>query len=172
MKPSEKDTNAATTLDKAFRGGEHAPELQTERHEYKRWYARLLTTLVLTAGGEEIIWGQMQRRESNNEAIFTVLTARAVVVAHARSTDLDDPQVEVRAIGRSTLTELEVHASIEIDQEGSSSLGWPGDMQIAATHYAPEKLLVVYVASKKASDGDTEAPVLRLMAELHKDLNA
>jgi len=172
MKPDDKHVAAADALDKAFRAGEYVGQVQTDKETHKRWYARLLTALVATAGGEEIIWGQMQLRESDNEAFFTVVTGQAVILGHAEAIHLDDPLLDVRAIGRSALAEIEVVTSVEIDREGASSLTWPGDVRIAATYYAPDKRLVVFVGHAKESNQETEAPVLRLLAELQKDLNS
>jgi hypothetical protein len=172
MQPDEKHLAAATAIDKAFRAGEYVAQVQTDRETYKRWYARLLTAIVVTAGGEEIIWSQMQLRAEDNEAFFTVLTGQVVILGHAKAIHVDEPLVEVRAIGRSSLAELDVIPAIEIDREGASSLAWPGDVQIAANYYAPDKQTVVFVAYGKESNQTTEAPVLRLLAELQKDLNA
>lgn len=176
MQPTENHRETAADLDRRFRSGnQHVPALVSEHDEntHSRWYARFLTTLAITAAGEEIIWAQMQvRDEGTGDAFFTVLTAQAVILGHATGINGGEPKGQVRVIGRKSLVQLEVHASTEIDREAASALAWPGNVQIIAEYRVPEKQVVMFVAYERESNADIEAPVLRLLAELQKDLNS
>jgi len=172
MRPSKQVLETAEAIDRGFRGGAYTPALQTEKEKHKPWYALFLTTLTATAAGGEIIWAQMQYRKTDNEAFFTVLTADIVIVAHAEAVHLDEPLVTVRAFGRKSLAAIEVHTDQAINDTSSAALAWPGNVRVAANYWTPENEVVVFVASDKASDASKEAPVLRLLAELAKDLNS
>ena len=172
MQPNERDLAVADAIDRGFRGGVWTPELQTDAEKRKSWYALFLTTLTATAARGEIIWAQMQPRKEENEAFFTVVTTDVVISAHVSAIHLKEPLVEVRAFGRKALTTIDVYTGAAIDDASSAAHAWPGEVKIAATYRTPDKELVVFVAPSKQSDGSKDAPVLRLLAELTKDLNS
>ncbi|WP_285364098.1 hypothetical protein [Microbacterium sp. LMC-P-041] len=179
MQPTKQHRETASDLDRKFRRDQHVAVLVSESDEntHARWYARVLTALTITAAGEEIIWAQMQfRDEGTGEVFFTVLTAQAVILGHATGVKGDSPKVDdVRAIGRKALALVEVKASTAIDENSSSAHAWPGDVQIYTEYLVPEKQgkqVVLFVAYEKQSNQETEHPLLRLLAELQKDLNS
>lgn len=174
MTPSEDHLKAAGDMDSEFRHGEHVPMLFSENQAdtYSRWYARLLTTLAIIAADAEILWGQMRQYEDEGKAEFTVLTRESILIGYVEGLGGDDPKTGVRVIARRSLSELEVHASMAIDQVGSSAHAWPGNVQIAAKYRDPNELIVFVATPDPRTANDKPARVLGLLAELQKDLNS
>lgn len=179
MQPTKQHRETASDLDRKFRRGAYVGILvsESDKDAHALWYGRVLTALSITAAGEEIVWAQMQvRDEGAGEVFFTVLTAQAVLLGHVTGFKEGAPKIDdVRAIGRNALALLEVNASAEIDGNGASAHAWPGNVQIVAEYRVPEpqgKQVVFFVAYETQSDQENESPVLRLLAELQKDLNS
>jgi hypothetical protein len=104
------------------------------KYAYKPWYASLLSTLVIAAAGEEIVFAQGTFSAEDSELIDVyVITSARVIYSSINLNDVTARQTTARAVPRSSLKGLVISASARIDDTSARALAWPGRLLIKAT---------------------------------------
>lgn len=174
MKPTKEDVKSSGEIDYRLRQGEFqwVPLVESSRGTtYERWYARLLTTLTLTVNGQKLVYVQTDHRMGGDTVRFLLVTEEVVVVVDVEGLTGDQAQTTTRVVGRRSLTSLAVGASMPIDQEGTASYGWPGQVEIIATYAELDAPIVYTSTGYQLGDSTTPGPILTLLSELQSDLN-
>lgn len=172
MKLTQEDHKRSGDIDYAIRTGDfQRVPLDDYGTSYQRWYARLLTTLTLVLGDQEIVYSQTDHDATAGAVRFVVVTHSSVIVADVSKLDEETPSVETRVVGRRSLTSIRVGASMAIDQDGSSAYGWPGRVEITAAYSSLDEPLVFADTGYKQGDSNTPGPILALLSGLQQDLD-
>ncbi len=134
MPRTQEQTDLANGLDLMIRkSGTDFSELALDDFgtSYAKWYARLLSSLTLVIGDEDVPFTQViVDGASVSVTIFTTSFVIRCLVPDTRS--VTNPTVT--AISRSRLRSLSVSTTMPIDEASSRAVSWPGDMSLRATY--------------------------------------
>ena len=138
---------------------------------YSRWYARLLSTLVVVTEGDalEFAYADAHGRTVKQAPEVTVFTDNNVIVASVESLS-DDAVPDVVMVPRSSLVSLSIGVSGEVDASDRGKYEWPGTMSISLKYPGLAKTVELKGEGYDAFRPDGPAPFWAFVAELKKDL--
>ena len=172
MKTTPRHNEISANIDGAIRAGdfESVPLASGRQIAYVDWYAKLLTTLTLVVGESSIVYSQTDYSVDAGTVRFVLLTEQIVVVIDGAGLQDQEPQICTRVIGRKSLVSFDPTASMRLDQAGTKSYLWPGDVQIAARYTGLSEPLLFTSAGSDADRSEHPGPALGLLKALLEDL--
>ena len=171
MKLNDELSQVSTHLDLELRDDRYG-HVFIRDSRYVPWYSKLLTTLTLVVGTDEVEYTQASHDEAAGAARFVVVTATTVIVVDALNIgedETEEPDVATKIVARASLESLEVSASMPIDIEGSRALAWPGEVSIAARYRGLDGPVGIHGPGALPRQPDEPSPVLRLLSGLKTD---
>jgi hypothetical protein len=110
--------------------GELAALFMTEDgRDFRSWYSRLLSTLVLAVGEEDIEHGIAQEDEFDGVEVV-VFTSRVVIVSEIPDLTVPDGAASTGIVPRSAIRKLDVSAAMPVDVNGPPKIEWPGRIEV------------------------------------------
>lgn len=140
---------------------------------YSRWYARLLSTLVVMTEGEALKFAYADAYGSTGKSApeVTVFTDNNVIVASVESLS-DDAVPPVVVVPRSSLVSLSIGVNGQIDASDRSKYEWPGTMSISLKYPELSKTVELKGEGYDSFRPNEPAALWAFLAELKKDLLA
>ncbi|WP_445996797.1 hypothetical protein ACUWEX_00885 [Okibacterium fritillariae] len=138
---------------------------------YSRWYARLLSALVVVTEGDtlEFAYANANGSAAKPAPTVTVFTKNNVIVASVESLS-DDAVPRVVVAPRSSLLSLSIGVNGQIDASGRNKYEWPGGISISLKYPAFAKAVELAGEGYDSFRPDDPAPLWALVAGLKRDL--
>lgn len=172
MKITERETTIAGNVDDALRVDDFKYVPVRDFSDYRRWYARLLTTLTLLLGEDAIVYAQTDFVSETEGVTFTLFTESLLVRVSATQAASEDSPYTVSVIGRKELESLEVDASDRIDEDRTTAFRWPGLVSISARYKGLDDPVKLHALGydPQARNSDSLGPIVSLLDGLKADL--
>lgn len=170
MPRTAEQTERANGLDLMIReSGSDFSELALDDlgDSYARWYARLLSSLTLLVGDDDVPFTQViVDGTSVTITIFTTSFVIRCLVPDTRSTT----NPTVTAIPRSRLRSLSVSTTMPIDEPTSRAVSWPGTMSLRAIYEGSADPIDVHGPTFDGYQPNNEGRITSLFDALRDEL--
>ncbi|MBD8537663.1 hypothetical protein [Frigoribacterium sp. CFBP 8751] len=108
--------------------------LEGNGRKYSPWYAHLLSTLVVAAAGEKIVFARGKFVDDARDIVEVhVVTSARVIFSRIDLVREAKTLPQAHVIPRSNLQALCVSVGARIDEDSSLGTGWPGKISFEAT---------------------------------------
>ena len=141
---------------------------RTADRQYQAWYATLLSSVVLLAGDQEILYAYTDHDPTVKDFRIVVFTTALVFVADINPHS--DGVPIVNATRRSSLIGMKLSASERIDTEGRRSYEWPGVLNLVLTYSDLETRVEIVADGVNRYNVKELSPIVALLEGLSADL--
>lgn len=135
------------------------------------WYSRALSSLAVLTVGEQLQYASA-RVDDAGVAQIVVFTDHRFVVLDVKDVTSHSERPVARTVPRSALRSLAAAAGMRHDLEGSSIVGWPGELELNLTFDGLTAPIVIRGNSYDRFAEDHVAPIWRLLDLLRADLSS